>query len=781
MRATRRRWAALLGLWLLVLTAAGMLTAGPAHAQDDAGGAGSTAPADPSTICDPVDVRDVGEDVGTTQRAGPIEVTVTDVTFSPTVQDFFDEGYLIVDFQLTNLGDDPVDYSGYSDWALLDAQPGGVSPSPLDPTAAMADATLGTGDGVDGHVAFPVGFGGGDYRVRFEHDGFWGSDDQAFWRVRVEPHTDPSPGPAVDGPTVSTDGFENLQSYDIQIDIDEQGDAHFTETIEYDFANLQRHGIYRDLVLRQRCNDRYDRVYPLHDVSVTSPTGAPAQFTIEDLADGKRIKIGDADQTITGEHTYVIRYTLEGTLNGFPDHDELYWNVVGDRWTVQLADIHVVVNTPGDVTRVACFAGELGSRAACERAVVGPDGDGRFRQPVLYAGDGMSVVVAFPTGLVPTPEPILDERWSLARAFSVTPVTAGGAIALTGAILAGVGLVGYSVGRDRQALGTATDVAFADSSVGGVPVPLFEDDSSPVEFVPPDGVRPAQFALLLHERVRTVDVSATIVDLAVRGYLRIEEVGEGRKRDYRFVRLRNDATGLLDYEATLFDALVPAVSGQKLLSDHEDSFASDMADVIDKAYQDGQQRSWFRRRPDKVRTGWRVLGVLALTVALGVMALAAIFTHAALLTVPLVLGAFFLLVAAGRMPARTPVGTGLTRRSRGFETFLRDSEAPRARWAEQKNIFSEYLPYTIVLGCADRWAKTFEPLGDAAVVGASTWYVGTHPFSTSDLATSTSSFAGSASSTLTSTPSSSGSSGFSGGGGGGFSGGGGGGGGGGSW
>ncbi len=686
----------------------------------------------------------------------------------------------------------PVEYNGYFDWGLLDLQPGKVSRRPSTPPPVWPPSSSHRATASRAGSASRSGYGGGDYRVRFEREGFWGSDDEAWWRVRVEPH-EGSPGAAgLAVPEVTTEGFENLQSFDVTIDIDEAGLAHVTETIEYDFDTLERHGIYRDLVLRQRCNDRYDRVYPLSDVAVTSPTGAPDEFTIEDLTDGKRIKIGDPDRTISGEHTYVVTYTLEGALNGFPDHDELYWNVIGDRWTVQLADIHVVVNTPGDVTRVACFAGELGSRTPCEKAVVGPDGDGRFRHPVLYPRQGLSVVMAFPSGLVTTPEPVLDERWSLARAFSLTPATVGGAAALSGALVLGLGMLGFSVGRDRQALGSATDVAFAEAGDGagggtgggagdGVAVPLFDPTGNPVEFIPPDGVRPAQYGLLLHEKVRHVDVSATIVDLAVRGYLRIEEVGEGRKRDYRFVRLRTEAGGLLDYEAALFDALVPPSRTEKMLSDHKNSFSSKMAKVIEKVYEDGQKRRWFRRRPDHARGHWYGLGVLATLVSAGVLVAAAIFTHLALLAVPLVLGSVGLLFLAPHMPARTPVGTGLTRRGEGFEIFLRDSEAPRARWAEQNSIFSDYLPYTIVLGCADRWAKTFEPLGDAATAATSAWYVGSHPFSTADLATSTSSFAGSASSTLTSTPASSGSSGFSGGGGGGFSGGGGGGGGGGSW
>jgi uncharacterized membrane protein YgcG len=760
---------------LVVLSLLAIATPAGAQAPDDE-------PADTDLLCELGDAPDAGEPVGTTQRVEELEVTVTDTSFEPTIDDFWDEGYLRVEFELTNTGEDVYDYDGYHDWSLLDLEPGGTYPSTFDPTATNNAFAIGPGEGIEGHVVFPVGFNGGDYRVSFERDGFWDGGDQALWAVSIEPRPDPSPTETPEY-VPTTEGFENLQAYDIDITINDDGSATFVETIEYDFASLRKHGIFRDLVLAQRCNEQYDRVYPMHDVSVDSPSGAPDQYTIEDLPDGKRIKIGDPDSTITGEHTYVVTYTLDGTLNGFPDHDELYWNVIGNRWGVPISNVDVTVHTPGDVDRVACFAGEYGSRAPCTRAAIA-EGNGRFVQTYLGPFQSMSVVVSFPPGLVPPPEAILHERWSLARAFELTPATVGGTAALGALAIVGYGAMAYAIGRDRRAIGSATDIAFAADGVGETPVPLFEDESSPVEFIPPENIRPAQYGFLLHERVRGVDVSATIVDLAVRGYLRIEEIGEGRKRDYRFVRLRSDATGLLDYESKLFDSLVPATSGATLLSDHKDEFAGDLADIMERVYDDGQARKWFRHRPDKARARWRGIGFLIVLLTGGLLAVAIWKTHYALLVLPLVLFGLLVFFGAGKAPARTPIGTGLTRRSRGFEIFIRDSEAPRARWAEQNNIFSDYLPYAIVLGCADRWAKTFEPLGAAATAGAAAWYIGADPtrgFTSSDLATSTSSFASSAGSTLSSTPASSGSSGFSGGGGGGFSGGGGGGGGGGSW
>jgi uncharacterized membrane protein len=127
------------------------------------------------------------------------------------------------------------------------------------------------------------------------------------------------------------------------------------------------------------------------------------------------------------------------------------------------------------------------------------------------------------------------------------------------------------------------------------------------------------------------------------------------------------------------------------------------------------------------------------------------------------------------MPRRTAKGTGVLRRVQGFRRFIHESERDRARFAEQQHLFSEYLPYAIVFGATEKWAKAFAGLDDELV--QPDWYGGSSSFSTVGFAHSIDGFAVTSAGTIASTPAGSGSSGFSGG----SSGGGGGGGGGGSW
>ena len=117
---------------------------------------------------------------------------------------------------------------------------------------------------------------------------------------------------------------ERISNYRSEVTIERDGTIEVHEVIEYDFGVVPHHGIYRDIQVRtdQSGKDNYDRVYPLSVVSVRASAGTPAQYTVENVGDDQRIKIGDPDTTITGAHTYEITYRMRGGLNAFCDHDE---------------------------------------------------------------------------------------------------------------------------------------------------------------------------------------------------------------------------------------------------------------------------------------------------------------------------------------------------------------------------------------------------------------------------------------------------------------------------
>lgn len=132
---------------------------------------------------------------------------------------------------------------------------------------------------------------------------------------------------------------EYIQSFDSNIKINKEGTIDVVEKIVYDFDDLYKHGIYREIPFI-KTNNVGKKLWLDFDVeSVKDESGRSYSYKQTEGERLMRLKIGDANRTITGVHTYIISYKVKGALAYFSDHDELYWNVTGNEWTVPIARI----------------------------------------------------------------------------------------------------------------------------------------------------------------------------------------------------------------------------------------------------------------------------------------------------------------------------------------------------------------------------------------------------------------------------------------------------------
>ncbi|HMS60613.1 MAG TPA: DUF2207 domain-containing protein, partial [Tepidiformaceae bacterium] len=141
----------------------------------------------------------------------------------------------------------------------------------------------------------------------------------------------------------AANAVERMRRFEAVYDIQPDGSIRVTETITWDFGADPHHGIFRNLVTKQACSTEEpvgeprtydcpagsDRHYGIAVASVTDAGGTPQQWEKTSTGDGIQLKIGDPDRTITGEHVYVIKYTLTGALDRYSAHAELYWNASG--------------------------------------------------------------------------------------------------------------------------------------------------------------------------------------------------------------------------------------------------------------------------------------------------------------------------------------------------------------------------------------------------------------------------------------------------------------------
>ena len=128
------------------------------------------------------------------------------------------------------------------------------------------------------------------------------------------------------------------------------------------------------------------------------------------------------------------------------------------------------------------------------------------------------------------------------------------------------------------------------------------------EFEPPAGLRPAEADVLLHGKPRRRDVTATVVDLALRDFVRIEERSEGDGTP-TWVFERSDAPigQLREYERKTLAGLF-AYGPTVTLAALEPRFFV-VADLVeDELESDVVRRGWFADRPARLRSRWATAG-----------------------------------------------------------------------------------------------------------------------------------------------------------------------------
>jgi hypothetical protein len=243
-------------------------------------------------------------------------------------------------------------------------------------------------------------------------------------------------------------------------------------------------------------------------------------------------------------------------------------------------------------------------------------------------------------------------------------------------------------GRDRA----YTSVYYLTNDPTEQTRPLFHRDQVVVEYTPPEELRPAQMGLLLDERADTKDATATIVDLAVRGYLTIEELDKSwvfGKTDWKLTK-KKEPEDLQPHERTIMKGLFDDGAEVKV-SDLKNEYHTSLAKVQEQLYSDAVRHKWFARSPDASRSAASIMAVLV-GVAGGVLGfgLGRLF-GAALIGVPIVAIGVLMLATSSWMPSRTAKGSEALRRVLGFRLYINTAEQRRQEFSEKANIFAEYL------------------------------------------------------------------------------------------
>ncbi|RRD06322.1 DUF2207 domain-containing protein [Arachnia propionica] len=432
-----------------------------------------------------------------------------------------------------------------------------------------------------------------------------------------------------------------------------------------------------------------------------------SEFSIEGGEDVERSRDGDYEVvSFTPSQEVRISYGVKGTTRvdeAAGDGGTVFsWRVL-QGLSVPVAKAEGVLKVAALPQFVDCTAGPPGALDKCVMAAAGTHDAPMpvFESDARGAGEQVTFTVGLQGGSVAA-SAVVKEEWNLDRAFTADLTTVGAALAT---LALGSLLLWWLFRR------TGRDTGFdGDAAVVGAFRPVGDGESV---FETADGVRPGLVGTVADERVDPVDITATLLDLAVRGHLRITEQQHPQHGmlDWELTRLENPADRVAAFEERLLDAIVPN-GRSSLVSELPTALAPALPGIQDALYDEVVTRGWFDSRPDATRSSWKLRGWVALGTSVVALVLLAAFTRFGLLGLVLVALAAGLLFIGNQMPRRTAEGARVLGGLGALSSLLATHSTTQMPKGRELVEISRLLPYAVVLGGRQRWLEAMAAADD---------------------------------------------------------------------
>jgi uncharacterized membrane protein len=478
-----------------------------------------------------------------------------------------------------------------------------------------------------------------------------------------------------------------IQHFDEQVLVNPDGTINVTENITAQFIGTNWHGLYRTIPTEYETPQGFNYSLFLDVLSITDREGHRLKYERSQEGHYARFKIyvPDADNST---QTVVISYRVLEAVHFYEDHDELYWNVTGTDSEVPFQSVSAHIVLPDGVTglHAIAYTGVFMSRAQ-NADVETKDNlvDIQATRPLGFH-EGLTAVVGWDKGFVHPPS---------AAAKTILFLRSNWPFFLPVAVFVLMFYLWWTRGRDP------------------------EHGSITVQYDPPDNLSPGECGTLVDDEASMRDFTATLVDLAVKGYITIEQKDESHllglthSKSYIF-HLKKPAAEWAKarpHEAAMLAALFDAGANPDVkLSDLQNHFYTNLPGIRDRIFDALMGDGYYLHRPDTVRQayigGGIVAGVLLivggawLSAQTGVPQLTWTLSGVACGAVICIFGWF--------MPARTISGWRTLKKVLGFEEFLGRVEKDQIdRLEKSPELFEKYLPYAMALHVEKKWVQAF--------------------------------------------------------------------------
>ena len=386
---------------------------------------------------------------------------------------------------------------------------------------------------------------------------------------------------------------ERLLDFVSDATVERNGNLTVTETIGVQAeGNEIRRGIFRDFPTTYHRRRDGSQVIVGFQVLSVNRNGNSEDFTLENLNNGVRVRIGSANRILnTGRHEYVIKYVTTRQIGFFQDFDELYWNATGNGWnfTIDRAEARITLPEAVPFRQSAFYTGPQDANGRDASIVEERPGRIVFRTTrPLPPRNGLTVAAAWQKGVVMPPSGEQQARWWLADNLAVPVSVVGFALVLFFYYYAW-----QRVGRDPP---------------GGTVIPLFG---------PPTGMSAAATRYVNNLGFDQRCFTAAVVDCGVNGHLRITGGGSDKPVLVR----RNGGKPVPAAEAAMVHKLFARKSSLTLDQVNHETLSGARA-----ALSDGLDRAFLGKLFTN-NFGWSGFGLLAVVVLIVAVVLSLVFSH----------------------------------------------------------------------------------------------------------------------------------------------------------
>jgi hypothetical protein len=487
-----------------------------------------------------------------------------------------------------------------------------------------------------------------------------------------------------------------ITDFQDNIVVDRDGSAVVTERITLAFEG-EWHGIHRIIPIEYPGPDSTNYELYLKVMSVTDGAGGKLKYESSVSSGTRDLKIYIPD-AVDATRTVEIVYGVRNGTRFFDSHDEFYWNVTGNDWPVPIDHVAASVRFPDTASgslRAQAFTGVYGSQDQdASTKIAGSEALFETNNPLPMRG-GLTIDVYIPKDILKAPSALTKLLWFIGG----NPV-----VFLPLVTLAVMFTLWRYEGRDPDP--------------GMSVAPMYE---------PPPGISPAEAGTLLDDTIHPRDITSTMVDLAVRGYIKIEETAEKglvfTHKDYVFHLLKPMAqwtdNDLEPHERVMLENVFQG-GEETRLSSLKNRFYTAVPIIRQDIMAALKNKGIYLLDPESAN-GYSIVAAIGILIPFGIfqyMGWANFLSSVPLLVVSVLVSAVIWWLFARVMTAKTIKGGRVHVAVLGFQEFMNRVDGERLKLMPPTT-FEKFLPYAMALGVEHHWAQAFAGI----VKDPPSWYV----------------------------------------------------------